>query len=101
MSLLLPCLPPRLSWRQTDGGVATGMAFINRFALLAFPLPAVVLLLQMVATLLVLYPLLLARVLDFPLFRWTKFTQLFAISALYTANTAFALFGLKAMNIPM
>lgn len=81
--------------------VATSMSLINRFALLVFPLPTILLLLQMVATLLILLPLLLGGVLDFPLFRWTRFCQLFGIAALYTANTAFALFGLKTLNLPM
>lgn len=77
------------------------MSLINRFALLVFPLPTIVLLLQMMATLAILAPLLLARVLGFPAFRWTRFCQLFGVGALYTANTAFALFGLKSMNLPM
>jgi len=84
-----------------DAVVATSMSLINRFALLVFPLPTILLLLQMVATLLILLPLLLGGVLDFPLFRWTRFCQLFGIAALYTANTAFALFGLKTLNLPM
>jgi solute carrier family 35 protein len=81
--------------------VATSMSLINRFALLAFPLPTILLLLQMVATLLILYPLLATGVLSFSLFRRTRFWQLFGISFLYTANTAFALFGLKTLNLPM
>lgn len=81
--------------------VATSMSLINRFALLAFPLPTILLLLQMVATLLILYPLLATGVLNFPLFRRTRFWQLFGIASLYTANTAFALFGLKTLNLPM
>lgn len=77
------------------------MSLINRFALLVFPLPTILLLLQMVATLIILYPLLLVGFVSFPVFRWTRFTQLFGIAALYTANTAFALFGLKTLNLPM
>lgn len=86
---------------RTDAVVATSMSLINRFALLVFPLPTILLLLQMVATLVILYPLLLSGVLNFPVFRWTRFCQLFGIAALYTANTAFALFGLKTLNLPM
>lgn len=98
--LLYRCIftPPPVS---TDAVVATSMSLINRFALLVFPLPTIILLLQMLATLAILYPLLLAKVLDFPVFRWTRFVQLFGIGVLYTANTAFALYGLKAMNLPM
>jgi hypothetical protein len=97
--LLSAALPVHLV--SPDAVVATSMSLINRFALLVFPLPTIILLLQMLATLAILYPLLLAKVLDFPVFRWTRFVQLFGIGALYTANTAFALYGLKAMNLPM
>lgn len=77
------------------------MGLINRFTLLIFPLPTVLLLGQMAATLAILFPLVQAGVLKFSLFNGRRFRQLLGISALYTANTAFALFGLKGMNLPM
>lgn len=52
------------------------MSLLNRFALLAFPLPSILLLLQGGATLALLGPLLLARVLTFSPWRWTRFVQL-------------------------
>lgn len=104
--LLLSCLYAPFEFLQKpktskDAVVATSMSLINRFAVLIFPLPTILLLLQMVATLVILYPLLVSGVLNFPLFRWTRFCQLFGIAALYTVNTAFALFGLKTLNLPM
>ncbi|WIA40554.1 hypothetical protein OEZ86_013896 [Tetradesmus obliquus] len=81
--------------------VATSMSIINRLCLLVFPLPTVVLLVQMASTMVILYPLLLAHVLNFSLFNPRRFKSLLGISFLYTANTAFALFGLKGMNLPM
>jgi solute carrier family 35 protein len=77
------------------------MGLVNRFALLAFPLPTVVLLLQMVATLAILYPFLRAGVLTFPMFQYARFVQLLGLGMLYTSNIAFALFGLKTLNLPM
>jgi hypothetical protein len=77
------------------------MSIINRLCLLVFPLPTVVLLVQMAATLGILYPLLLAGTLKFQMFNARRFKSLLGISFLYTANTAFALFGLKGMNLPM
>jgi hypothetical protein len=77
------------------------MSLINRFALLAFPLPTIILLLQMGFLLAVLWPLLAAGVLTFPAWRWTRFWALSGIGVLYTINTAFALFSLKAINLPM
>ncbi len=84
-----------------DGAVAVLMNFVNRYTLLAFPMPTVVLMLQMLATVVILHPLLLAGKLDFPHFSWQRCKQLLLISILYTGNTAFALFGLRTMNIPM
>eukprot|EP00878_Enallax_costatus_P029400 GHUV01031876.1.p1 GENE.GHUV01031876.1~~GHUV01031876.1.p1 ORF type:complete len:232 (+),score=32.28 GHUV01031876.1:58-753(+) len=81
--------------------VATSMSIINRLALLVFPLPTVLLLLQMTATVAILYPLLWARVLTFKPWSFSRFQQLLGISFFYTANTAFALFGLRGMNLPM
>jgi solute carrier family 35 protein len=77
------------------------MNFVNRWSLLLYPLPAVVLLLQMVATLAILQPLMWGGVLTFQPFRWCRCRQLLGISVLYTGNTAFALYGLKTLNVPM
>lgn len=40
-------------------------------------------------------------VLTFPRFSWAQARQLFLITVLYTINTAFALVGLKTLNVPM
>lgn len=84
-----------------DAFVATSMSIINRLALLVFPLPTVLLLLQMTATIAILYPLLCTKVLNFDPWSLSRFRQLLGISVFYTANTSFALFGLRGMNLPM
>eukprot|EP00878_Enallax_costatus_P033154 GHUV01036547.1.p1 GENE.GHUV01036547.1~~GHUV01036547.1.p1 ORF type:complete len:110 (+),score=12.54 GHUV01036547.1:2-331(+) len=49
----------------------------------------------------ILYPLLRARIVTFDLWNFGRFQQLLGISFFYTANTAFALFGLRGMNLSM
>jgi hypothetical protein len=98
---VLPVLLLLLLLCPADAVVATSMSIINRLCLLVFPLPTVVLLVQMASTLAILYPLLLSRALNFQMFNGRRFKSLLGISFLYTANTAFALFGLKGMNLPM
>lgn len=90
-----------LLFDAADASVATSMSIINRLALLVFPLPTVLLLLQMSATLVILYPLLWTKTLTFNPWSFRRFQQLLGISFFYTANTAFALFGLRGMNLPM
>lgn len=77
------------------------MSIINRLALLVFPLPTVLLLVQMTATIAILYPLIFTQTLTFNPWSLSRFKQLLGISFFYTANTAFALFGLRGMNLPM
>lgn len=99
--LAISCCDPLFVSSTADAVVATSMSIINRLALLVFPLPTVLLLLQMTATIAILYPLLWARVLTFNPWSFSRFQQLLGISFFYTANTAFALFGLRGMNLPM
>ncbi|KAG2483882.1 hypothetical protein HYH03_017276 [Edaphochlamys debaryana] len=83
------------------GTVAVSMNFVNKASMQMLPLPNCVMVLQMAATAALLHPLLTAGYLDFPRFSWHKCRRLFWITALYTANVGFALFGLKTLNIPM
>ncbi|GIL72333.1 hypothetical protein Vretimale_3998 [Volvox reticuliferus] len=83
------------------GTVAVSMNFVNKASMQMLPLPNVVMVMQMVATFLMLHPLLELGVLDFPRFSWATCRRLFWITVLYTANVGFALFGLKTLNIPM
>jgi len=70
-----------------DAVAATSMSLINRFCLKVFPLPNTLLMLQMIATIAILYPLLLTGKLTFSMWNYHRFKQLLAISVLYTANT--------------
>ncbi|GFR52719.1 hypothetical protein Agub_g15272, partial [Astrephomene gubernaculifera] len=83
------------------GTTAVSMNFVNKAAMQMLPLPNAVMVLQMLATLLILHPLLELGWLGFPKFSWATCRRLFWITALYTANVGFALFGLKTLNIPM
>jgi len=78
------CIP---SACYADAVSATSMSLINRFCLKVFPLPNTLLLLQMIATVAILYPLLLTGKLKFSIWNYHRFKQLLAISVLYTANT--------------
>jgi solute carrier family 35 protein len=77
------------------------MNFVNKYTMAVFPLPMVVLIPQMAITFAIIHPLLLMGYLDFPRFNMAKCRQLFWITVLYTGNTAFALYGLITLNIPM
>lgn len=77
------------------------MNFVNKYTMAVFPLPMVVLIPQMAITFAIIHPLLLLGYLDFPRFNMAKCRQLFWITVLYTGNTAFALYGLITLNIPM
>lgn len=57
--------------------------------------------LQMVATWLALAPLVELKVLPFKRYNYAQAKQFFWISVLYSANTSFALLGLKSLNVPM
>mmetsp|Transcript_12864 Transcript_12864/g.27782 ORF Transcript_12864/g.27782 Transcript_12864/m.27782 type:complete len:379 (+) Transcript_12864:240-1376(+) len=83
------------------GTVAVAMNFVNKFTMQVYPLSNVVMVSQMLVTWALLQALLMLRQLDFPRFTWTKCRQLFWITVMYTLNTAFALFGLKTLNVPM
>ncbi|GLC35856.1 hypothetical protein PLESTB_000512900 [Pleodorina starrii] len=83
------------------GTVAVSMNFVNKASMQMLPLPNVVMVMQMVATFLILHPLREMGYLDFPKFSWQTCRRLFWITVLYTANVGFALFGLKTLNIPM
>ncbi|KAG1676390.1 hypothetical protein FOA52_001185 [Chlamydomonas sp. UWO 241] len=83
------------------GSLAVAMNFVNKFTMMVFPLPNVVILLQMVVTAVLLEWLLRARVLTFPPFHWARCRQLLAITFLYLANTLFALIALQTVNVPM
>lgn len=83
------------------GFMAVTMVFVNKMSMQLLPLPNVVMVLQMVATLAVLQPLHTAGVLDFPPFSWRTCRRLLGITLLYTANTCLALFGLRSLNVPM
>jgi solute carrier family 35 protein len=80
---------------------AIAMNFLNRWAVVFYPQPLVVLSLQMLAAVAIVLPLQrqgkirLAQPLS-----WRRARELAAISVLYSANTAFALFGLKTLSIP-
>lgn len=80
---------------------AIAMNFLNRAAVVWYPQPLVVLSLQMLAAVAIVLPLQrrgkirLAQPLS-----WRRARELAAISVLYSANTAFALFGLKTLSIP-
>lgn len=82
-------------------GTAIAMNFLNRWAVVFYPQPLVVLFLQMGAAAAIVVPLQragrirLARPLSL-----ARARELSGISLLYTANTAFALFGLKTLSIP-
>lgn len=67
----------------------------------AFPLAWSVLLLQMVATVLLVLPLWAIGAVDFPRLSLDKAKQLAPVSVFYAMNTAFALLGLRSLNIPM
>ncbi|EFJ43034.1 hypothetical protein VOLCADRAFT_66339 [Volvox carteri f. nagariensis] len=77
------------------------MNFVNKASMQMLPLPNVVMVMQMVATFIILHPLLELGYLGFPRFSWQTCKRLFWITVLYTANVGFALFGLKTLNIPM
>ncbi|PNH10960.1 UDP-N-acetylglucosamine/UDP-glucose/GDP-mannose transporter [Tetrabaena socialis] len=83
------------------GFTAVSMNFVNKASMQMMPLPNVVMVIQMVATFLILQPLLELGVVDFPRFSWQTCRRLFWITALYTANVGFALFGLRTLNVPM
>ncbi|PNW70042.1 hypothetical protein CHLRE_17g703250v5 [Chlamydomonas reinhardtii] len=83
------------------GCTAVSMNFVNKASMQMLPLPNVVMVGQMVATFLLLHPMLEAGMLGFPKFSWRTCRRLFWITVLYTANVGFALFGLKTLNIPM
>jgi solute carrier family 35 protein len=80
---------------------AIAMNFLNRWAVVFYPQPLIVLSLQMLAAACIVLPLQrsgnirLARPLSL-----ARAKDLSGISLLYTANTAFALFGLKTLSIP-
>ena len=80
---------------------AIAMNFLNRWAVVFYPQPLIVLSLQMLAAAAIVLPLQragrvrLARPLSL-----ARARELSGISLLYTANTAFALFGLKTLSIP-
>lgn len=80
---------------------AVAMNFLNRWAVVFYPQPLIVLSLQMLAAACIVLPLQrsgrirLARPLSL-----ARARELSGISLLYTANTAFALFGLKTLSIP-
>ncbi|KXZ51117.1 hypothetical protein GPECTOR_14g98 [Gonium pectorale] len=83
------------------GTVAVSMNFVNKASMQMLPLPNVVMVMQMVATTLLLHPMREMGYLGFPPFSLTTCKRLFWITVLYTANVGFALFGLKTLNIPM
>ncbi|GAX78815.1 hypothetical protein CEUSTIGMA_g6252.t1 [Chlamydomonas eustigma] len=83
------------------GSMAVAMNFINKYMVQMFPLSNVVMILQMVVTWAILHVLLVLGYLNFPHFSWGICRQLFFVTVLYTANTAFALIGLKTLNVPM
>lgn len=82
--------------------VAVAMNFVNKFTMQIYPLPNVVLVLQMIVTIMSVTPTLMtSKSSDRTLFSLPRFKQLFLIAFLYTSNTALALFGLKTLNVPM
>eukprot|EP00798_Chlamydomonas_sp_ICE-L_P016801 gene16801-23080_t len=84
-----------------NGSVAVLMNFNNKYTMHIFPLPNVIMVVQMIATWMILEPIRSAGILSFPRFSWHTCKRLSLISVLYTANVGFALFGLKTLNIPM
>ncbi|MEW5311225.1 MAG: hypothetical protein WDW38_002958 [Sanguina aurantia] len=83
------------------GGLSISMNFVNKYTMQIFPLSNCILIMQMAATFVILWTLRQLRVIEFPPFSAAKCRRFFGISVLYTANTGFALFGLKTLNIPM
>eukprot|EP00192_Tetraselmis_astigmatica_P013005 CAMPEP_0117661564 /NCGR_PEP_ID=MMETSP0804-20121206/7604_1 /TAXON_ID=1074897 /ORGANISM="Tetraselmis astigmatica, Strain CCMP880" /LENGTH=385 /DNA_ID=CAMNT_0005468439 /DNA_START=1318 /DNA_END=2475 /DNA_ORIENTATION=- len=77
------------------------MNFVNKATLEVFPLAWTVMFLQMMATVAMVLPLWLIRAVDFPPLSWEKARQLAPVSIFYALNTAFALLGLRTLNIPM
>lgn len=56
---------------------------------------------QMAATVVLVGLLRVARLVVFPRLSWGTAQQLAPVSAFYALNTAFALLGLRSLNIPM
>ncbi|CAG9461052.1 unnamed protein product [Pedinophyceae sp. YPF-701] len=83
------------------GAIAVAMGFINKATLQEFPLPLTVLVLQMAATIVALWALQLAGYVDRFEVTFERCRQLLVVTLLYTANTGFALMGLRTLNIPM
>mmetsp|Transcript_25357 Transcript_25357/g.74911 ORF Transcript_25357/g.74911 Transcript_25357/m.74911 type:complete len:424 (-) Transcript_25357:105-1376(-) len=83
------------------GALACSMTFLNKYAMMIFPLPNTIMLLQMVVSAALLEALLQARFFNFKSFYWARCKQLLLITLLYSLNAALALFGLKTLNVPM
>ena len=66
-----------------------------------FPLASTQLALQMGASLLIIQILSVFGLVSLSPWNWKRARQLLPITLLYTANTGFALAGLKSLNIPM
>ncbi|GAX76987.1 hypothetical protein CEUSTIGMA_g4434.t1 [Chlamydomonas eustigma] len=81
--------------------VSTAMSFINKWALIIYPLPSLLLVLQMLAAVLIIMPMPSAGLSNFDLWSWPRCRQLLSISFFYVLNTGFSLGGLAKINIPI
>ncbi|KAF5826065.1 hypothetical protein DUNSADRAFT_4992 [Dunaliella salina] len=79
--------------------VSVAMTFVNKYTMQVFPLSNIVMIMQMVATWMILQPL--RPILGFKPFSLARARQFLYITIMYTASTAFALIGLKTLNVPM
>lgn len=81
--------------------VSIAMIFINKQTMLLFPMPNVLLLLQMLCAIIVVKALKLTNVITFPPFCFTKAKLLLPVTLLYTANVGFGLMAVAALNVPV
>jgi len=79
--------------------VSVAMTFVNKYTMQVFPLSNIVMIMQMLATWMILQPL--RPILGFRPFSLARARQFLYITVMYTASTAFALIGLKTLNVPM
>lgn len=93
--------PPDALATLPAGFCAVSMNFVNKAALMAFPFTNTLLFIQMVAVLMLMFPLRSLGVITFPDLNARKARQLLPITLLYIGNVASALLGLKVLNIPM